>query len=104
MQALPPNPPEYSPDQQKNGVIAPRFFWATVFLLAFITVALTVVGSLRSTVEKHATDSHKEGESAIKLDPPSFVVETPFHRALVERQRSVLKSLVSSIFLAISDE
>ena len=49
MQELPPNPPEYSPDQQKNGVIASLFFWATVFLLAFATVALTVVGSLRST-------------------------------------------------------
>ena len=34
-------------------------------------------------VEKNATESHKEGDSAIKLDPPSFVVETPFHhRAL----------------------
>ena len=32
-------------------------------------------------VEKHATESHNEGESAIKLDPPLFVVETPFHRA-----------------------
>ena len=32
-------------------------------------------------VEKHATESHKEGESAIKLDLPSFVVKTPFHRA-----------------------
>ena len=49
MQELPTNPPEYSPDQQKNGVIASRFFWATVFLLAFATVTLTVVGSLRST-------------------------------------------------------
>ena len=28
----------------------------------------------------------QRGELAIKLDPPSFVVETPFHRALVERQ------------------
>ena len=36
-------------------------------------------------VEKHATESHKEGESAIKLDLPSFVAETPFHRATTER-------------------
>ena len=32
-------------------------------------------------VEKHTTLVPQRGESAIKLDPPSFVVETPFHRA-----------------------
>ena len=36
-------------------------------------------------MEKHATESHKEEESAIKLDLPSFVVETPFHQATTER-------------------
>ena len=30
-------------------------------------------------VEKHATESQKEKEWAIKLDLHSFVVETPFH-------------------------
>ena len=38
------------------------------------------------SVEKHTTESHKEGKSAIELDPPSFVVETPFHRATLFHQ------------------
>ena len=41
-------------------------------------------------VEKHATESHKEGKSAIKLDPPSFVVETPFHRVTTERPAGLI--------------
>ena len=41
-------------------------------------------------VEKHATESLKEGESAIKLDPPSFVVETPFHQATTERPAGLI--------------
>ena len=49
MQTLPPNPPRAAPDQQKNSGIASRFFWATVFLLAIATFAMTAVGSLRST-------------------------------------------------------
>ena len=38
------------------------------------------------SVKKHTTESHKEGKSAIELDPPSFVVETPFHRATLFHQ------------------
>ena len=50
------------------------------------------------TAEKHATESHKEGESAIKLDPLSFVVETPFHQATMERPAGL--SCVEKIGLA----
>ena len=49
--------------------------------------------SLRSfsyPVEKHATESRNEGESAIKLDLPSFVLETPFHRAATERPAGLI--------------
>ena len=42
------------------------------------------------TVEKHATESHKEGKSAIKLDLPSFVVETSFHQATTERPAGLI--------------
>ena len=41
-------------------------------------------------VEKHATESHKKGESAIKFDPTSFVVETPFHQATAERPAGLI--------------
>ena len=44
----------------------------------------------KSNVEKHATESHKDRESAIKLDPPSFVVETPFHQATTERPAGLI--------------
>ena len=41
-------------------------------------------------VEKHTTESHKEEESAIKLDPYTFVVETPFHQATTERPAGLI--------------
>lgn len=49
MHTSPADPPQATSDQQMNGRTTSRFFWATVFLVAVTTLALTVVGSFRST-------------------------------------------------------
>ncbi|KIN78173.1 hypothetical protein [Sulfitobacter mediterraneus] len=45
----PPNPTETTSDVNAKNVIASRFFWATVALLAVATLALTVASSFQTT-------------------------------------------------------
>lgn len=49
MQTLPPAEHSTASHENRNGRIAPRFFWATVLILAVATLAMTAMGSLKTT-------------------------------------------------------